>query len=286
MSDYNTKFLSIQKCRVFNQLNEEEIHILANLGEVENYKKGDILFSFEDPGDAFFIIYSGSLKAFLRDNHKKKFKPGQLIGEISMFVGRNRTGSVRVSEKTTLIKFNKVDIYNENFININLQLKITLCLVNNIVDYFYETPMNITELIKKGESETLEFKKEIHKKNIEEILRTVVGMCNHKGGTILIGVNNDGTISGTSFDSDDLMKDIEALAYSRTGNELLSMTHIFFDMIDGNKILRIECEPASNFIFWNEEDKKILFIRSNAVTRKLDNVEDIAKYFHKRYTHM
>lgn len=50
----------------------------------------------------------------------------------------------------------------------------------------------IKELIEKGEGETLDFKKEIT--SINKIAKTIVSFANHKGGTILVGVNDDRVI--------------------------------------------------------------------------------------------
>ncbi|MFN7117687.1 MAG: RNA-binding domain-containing protein [Saprospiraceae bacterium] len=285
MLEYQTILKGIQKCSVLNELTAEEKEQLANLGNVVNYKKGDILFSFEDTGDAFFIVISGSLKALLRNSQKKKYKAGQLLGEVSIFSGKNRTGSIRISENASLIRFDKKDIYNANFLDVSLQLKITLILTKSIVEYFYETPVSIMELIKKGESETLEFKESIHIKNFRKIVETIVAMCNHKGGTILIGVRNDGSISGCPIDMDELMKNIESFDHNKLGTALLSMTQVFFDTLDNYKILRIECEPADRFIFWNEDGKDVLFVRGNAVNRKLETMQEVANYIQKKVKH-
>lgn len=282
MSDFNVILKGIQKCALFNAFSEEEKEQLAAIGSIENFKKDDFLFSFEDKGDAFFIVLSGSLKAFLRNSQKKKYKAGQLFGEVSIFEGGYRNGRIKASENSALIRFEKRDIYDTDIFDNSLKLKITLALIKNIVEYFYEIPTNITELIKRGESEILEFKESIHKKSIEKILETIVAMCNHKGGTILIGVRDNGSVSGCTFEIDDLMKDFESLAHERVGNALLSMAHIFFDSLDNNRILRIECEPADNCIFWNQDNKDVLFVRANAINRKLETMQEVADYLQKR----
>lgn len=48
----------------------------------------------------------------------------------------------------------------------------------------------------------------------------MVAMCNHKGGTILIGVRDNGSFSGCTFEVDELMKDIETLAHARVGEAI------------------------------------------------------------------
>ena len=52
--------------------------------------------------------------------------------------------------------------------------------------------MNLKELITKGESETLEFKKTLSE--WKEIVETVSAFSNTKGGTIVVGISDDGKI--------------------------------------------------------------------------------------------
>ena len=53
--------------------------------------------------------------------------------------------------------------------------------------------MDISKLIKQGESETLEFKQSFNKGEVSE---TLSAMANRNGGNILVGVSNMGEIKG------------------------------------------------------------------------------------------
>jgi len=70
--------------------------------------------------------------------------------------------------------------------------------------------MNIQELIKKGESETLEFKEKFDKETIE----TVVAFSNSEGGIILIGVSDKGEVKGTSVGKEALKEWINKISQS------------------------------------------------------------------------
>ena len=282
MSNFQEILKGIQLCEAFSQLSDEEKEQLALLGTIEKYKKDDILFTFEHTGDAFFIVLSGKLRALLRTSQKKKFSPGHLFGEVSIFEGRNRTGIIRATEHSTLIRFEKKDIYETEYLEDKFKLNITLALTRHIVSYFYDNPVNVRELIKKGESETLEFKESVHEKNYEKILQTIVAMCNHKGGTILVGVKDDKTVVGADFNMDKLMVDLEGIAQNKLGNILLSLIHIFIEPVGQHNIIRIECEPSDNLIFWDTDGRDILFVRGNAMNRELDTVKDIVNYLQKR----
>jgi predicted HTH transcriptional regulator len=53
----------------------------------------------------------------------------------------------------------------------------------------------IFKLIAEGENDTLDFKKTIS--SASKIAKTMTAFANHKGGRLLVGVNDNKTISGT-----------------------------------------------------------------------------------------
>ncbi len=61
--------------------------------------------------------------------------------------------------------------------------------------------MNIRKLILDGEGVTLDFKKTIS--SCEKIAKTMVSFANNKGGRLLVGVSDDGTISGVKSEDEE-----------------------------------------------------------------------------------
>lgn len=61
--------------------------------------------------------------------------------------------------------------------------------------------MNIKKLIFEGEGVTLDFKKTIT--SCEKIARTMAAFANNKGGRLLIGVADDGTITGVKSEDEE-----------------------------------------------------------------------------------
>ena len=61
--------------------------------------------------------------------------------------------------------------------------------------------MNIRKLIFDGEGATLDFKKTIT--NCEKIAKTLVAFANNKGGRLLVGVSDDGTINGVKSEEEE-----------------------------------------------------------------------------------
>jgi len=71
----------------------------------------------------------------------------------------------------------------------------------------------ILQLIAKGESESLDFKKTIS--SAAKIAKTMVAFANHKGGTLLVGVNDNRTISGVKSEDEKYMLDLAASFYCK-----------------------------------------------------------------------
>src|ERR1700710_384826 len=61
--------------------------------------------------------------------------------------------------------------------------------------------MNIRKLIFDGEGVSLDFKKTIT--SCEKIAKTMVSFANNKGGLLLIGVADDGTIKGVKSEDEE-----------------------------------------------------------------------------------
>lgn len=68
-------------------------------------------------------------------------------------------------------------------------------------------------LIAKGEGETLDFKKTIS--SAAKIAKTMAAFANHKGGTLLVGVNDNKTISGVKSEDEKYMLELAAAFYCK-----------------------------------------------------------------------
>jgi predicted HTH transcriptional regulator len=70
------------------------------------------------------------------------------------------------------------------------------------------TPKHLFQLISDGESQTLDFKKTIS--SVSKISKTIVSFANTHGGKLLVGVNDNKTISGVRSEEEKYMLDMAA----------------------------------------------------------------------------
>lgn len=100
--------------------------------------------------------------------------------------------------------------------------------------------MNIKKLIFEGEGVSLDFKKTIS--NCEKIARTMTSFANNKGGRLLIGVADDGTIKGVKSEEE------EKYMITRAAHLFIkpALEPAFEEVYNDDKLVLIVTIPESN----------------------------------------
>lgn len=116
---------------------------------------------------------------------------------------------------------------------------------------------HIRQLIEAGESQTLDFKFEIS--DSKKIAKTFVAFANTDGGTLLIGVKDNGAIAGVRSEEEYYM--IEAASKMYCKPEVPFNTRKW--NIDGRTILEITISKSDNkpHFALNDEKKWMVYIR-------------------------
>jgi len=76
-----------------------------------------------------------------------------------------------------------------------------------------DLPADVQEMLARGEDDTLDFKIEIS--SPAKIARTLVAFANHRGGTLLVGVDDDRSLRGVQADEEVHMLTVAATEYCR-----------------------------------------------------------------------
>ncbi|MGL5061614.1 MAG: mechanosensitive ion channel domain-containing protein [Microcoleus sp.] len=94
----------LRQVKYFENLNDIELRQLIEVGCRQRLRSQEFLFRENDPGDAFYIILSGSVEVFVEaiDKHLTNLEAGKFFGELSLMLGIPRTASVRAVEDTVL----------------------------------------------------------------------------------------------------------------------------------------------------------------------------------------
>jgi ATP-dependent Lon protease len=158
----------------------------------------------------------------------------------------------------------------------------------------------VLELIAAGESRTLEFKATARVNlatgqrdpGIElAVVKTVAGFLNGHGGTLLIGVADDGTVRGLKEDivatgnkgRDGYENVLTSLLDTAVGRPAVAQVHISFDGLPGGDVCRLDVKPSDEPVFVrNSKGDADLYVRINNSTRLL-NTADALSYIRKRF---
>lgn len=107
--------------------------------------------------------------------------------------------------------------------------------------------LDISQIIKAGETNTVEFKSWVKTSNYKEmidlVVKEAVGLANTKGGIILVGVEDNGEVTGcTKFDTQKIMESI----YDKTIPKLFTDIDVY--KLDDKDILIITVEKSSEIV--------------------------------------
>jgi hypothetical protein len=166
-------------------------------------------------------------------------------------------------------------------------------------------PASIEDLIQEGESDELEFKatlrwdlKEgvISKKMEDVIVKTVAALANGQGGTLVIGVDDDGQIIGLGHDymslggadCDKFEVHLRNLLNESLGVAFVaSRVKVLFHELEGLEVCQVDVEPASQPVIILTKDKngqKIekFYVRSGNASHEMP-MSEMSAYLKERF---
>jgi serine/threonine protein kinase len=174
---------------------------------------------------------------------------------------------------------------------------------------------NIGALIAAGESDKVEFKASLHhpygpvppelqnlqpgqlKKEIKKALaksvtKTIAAFLNSEGGTLLIGVENSGTVLGIKPDFDHLKEgkqdadgwllSLQEVINNALGTEVWNAVHVSLVHHGSQTVAVIQCPPRTTETWHAEDGGERFYMRAANGTREL-NGSTLLKYIRERW---
>lgn len=98
----------LREVTYFQNFSDIELRQLIEIGYRQRLRTSTILFRENDPGDAFYIVLSGSVEVFVEKINKNlaTITSGKFFGELALMLAIPRTATVRALEDTTLFVIN------------------------------------------------------------------------------------------------------------------------------------------------------------------------------------
>ncbi len=168
-----------------------------------------------------------------------------------------------------------------------------------------EAPATIEDLIQEGESDELEFKSTLRwdlkegvtsKKMEEVIVKTVAALANGQGGTLVIGVDDDGNLVGLGHDYLSLGgadRDKFEIHLRNLLNEQLGVAfvtnklQIRFHDLEGQEVCQVDVDAASQPVILTTKDKngqkqEKFYVRSGNASHELP-MSEMSAYLRDRF---
>lgn len=165
-----------------------------------------------------------------------------------------------------------------------------------------ELDKDLPSIIQQGEGPLLEFKSSFRWDMAESrinralegvVLKTLAGFLNsHEGGTLLIGIADNGEVVGLEKDYQTLKRQdqdgfeqaIMTAVSTNLGADLCSYVHVLFHVINGKEVCRLIVSPSIRPVFLNQGNTPKFYVRTGGGTRDL-NIQEALGYVSGRWKH-
>ncbi len=98
---------------IFSGLGSSDLSKIRNIGKVQKFKKGQLIFDENTAGNYFFVVIFGSVKIYASSQKKRKtlayLSRGEFFGEMALLDAEKRSASSRAQEDCELLVINKKD---------------------------------------------------------------------------------------------------------------------------------------------------------------------------------
>jgi type I restriction enzyme, R subunit len=221
---------------------------------------------------------------------------GQMMEKLDDDAALDAAARVNTRENVRLTFDQKVEHVIQEIVDSNFDLykRITddrafgEAIKNFLFDQYLRAHRNAEDLIKRGESKTLEFKSTL-RWNIKEdrqddkivthaALKTIAAFLNTEGGDLLIGVADDGTIVGIERDQlendDKFMRHLAQVVRNGLGDRAGTCIDPKTQIVQGKTVCVVSCQrsPEPVFLKWKGMEagpNGDFFVRSGPGTVKL-----------------
>ncbi|MEM6380972.1 MAG: RNA-binding domain-containing protein, partial [Bacteroidota bacterium] len=250
----------------------------------------------DKPSHFLYYILSGQLMLRLANNEFKPLLPDELFGEIGVINPDFRSGTVVATEPTKVICLCGKRLFQADTVPESITIKVLRALSKRVTNYLRSREQISTkEIIENGENDNVEFKSTLRwnlysqKKDraIEKAaLKTLAAFMNTAGGTLLIGVKDDGTILGLSEDrfanQDKMLLHLTKIIQDRIGSLFIQCLQFNIEHLNDQEILRIDCGPAPMPAYYKDDKSEHFFIRTGPSTTDL-KLSKVHEYIKERF---
>ena len=235
---------------------------------------------------------------------------GQMMQKLDGDAALDASARVNTRENVRLTFDQKVENVIQEIVDSNFELykRITddrafgETVKNFLFDQYLKAHRQADELIKQGESKTLEFKSSLRwsvKENRQDdklvthaALKTIAAFLNTEGGDLLLGVADDGKVVGIEHDAfqndDKFMLHLAQVVRNGMGDRAGTCIDPRMQVVDGKTVCLVSCQrsPEPVYLKWKGTETSSdgdFFVRSGPGTIRL-SPDSAAEYVRTRFS--
>ena len=142
--------------------------------------------------------------------------------------------------------------------------------------------VDLVDIIRHGESDVVEFKSTLRtnlhtnkpdKKMEYAVLKTLAGFLNTNGGTLVIGVSDDGISVGIETDNfpnqDRMSLHLTNIVNAHLGPNAMTLIHTSFYDFEDSRILVVNCQRSPTEVYVRDGNVQRLYVRTGPATTEL-----------------
>lgn len=108
----STTAAMIGEVPIFELLDDQERAALAERMDCRDFKQGDVIFDYGDPGGEIFILRSGQVEVYVENHEGEKIvlaenERGDVVGELSFLDGGHRTATAVARTDTQVLTMHR-----------------------------------------------------------------------------------------------------------------------------------------------------------------------------------
>ena len=153
----------------------------------------------------------------------------------------------------------------------------------------------LIDMIRGGESGTVEFKstlrtnlftEKVDKEIEHSALKTLAGFLNTNGGTLVIGISDDGRPVGIEADNfantDRMSLHLTNIVKTQLGPNAMTLIHANFDDFEDNRVLVVNCQRSPSEVYFRDNNVQRFYVRTGPSTTELTG-SDMVEYINQRF---
>jgi CRP-like cAMP-binding protein len=269
---------------------------LAAITRARSFEEHERVFDQGQTAHNLFLITSGSFLLQLRNGETKVLTGGSYFGEIGILNDQIRSGRIRANEFSTTLTICGDDLYDKQKVSSESALWLTRKLAVGLTQILRSKEnISTSKLIESGESDQVEFKSTLrHNTHVGKpdravehaVLKTIAAFMNTEGGTLLIGIADDGEKLGLELDNfpneDKMLLHLDKLLRDRIDALCTRFVDAEVEELDGKQVLRVDCFRSTEPAYLRDNSKEYFYVRSGPGTINLP-ISEAVDYIREKW---